>query len=86
VRDLHPSADHLESCLAVERDLVSRLAADPATFRHGGGCEHRDVTDPAILRAILKVRGGAGGGYWVVECGTCEHLWQVPYFAAESEG
>ena len=21
---------------------------DPSTFRHGGGCEHRDTTDPTV--------------------------------------
>jgi hypothetical protein len=57
---------------------------DPATFRHGRGCEHRDTTDPAVIRAILKVSEGAGGGYWWVQCGTCDYGWQVPYYAAES--
>jgi hypothetical protein len=33
----------------------------------------------------LKVRHGAGGGYWWVECGTCECGWQVPHYA-ESVG
>jgi hypothetical protein len=35
---------------------------------------------PLLLRVILKVRDGAGGGYWWVECGTCEHGWQVPHY------
>jgi hypothetical protein len=35
---------------------------DPSTFRHAGQCEHRYTSDPALLRAILKVRDGAGGG------------------------
>ena len=34
---------------------------DPSTFRHTGQCEHRSTSDPALLRAILKVRDGAGG-------------------------
>lgn len=55
---------------------------DPSTFRHAGQCEHRDTTDPAILRAVLKVRDGAGGDYWWVECGTCRYGWQVPHYAA----
>ena len=36
---------------------------DPSTFRHAGQCEHRSTSDPALLRVILKVRDGAGGGY-----------------------
>jgi hypothetical protein len=59
---------------------------DPAHFRHAGACEHRDTTDPAVLRAILKVREGAGGGYSWVQCGICDCGWQVPYYAAESVG
>ena len=35
-------------------------------------CEHGYTSDPALLRVILKVRDGAGGGYWWVECGTCD--------------
>ena len=34
-----------------------------------------------LLRAILRVRDGAGGGYWWVKCGTCECGWQVPHYA-----
>jgi hypothetical protein len=26
----------------------------------------------------LKVRDGVDGGYWWVQCATCEHGWQVP--------
>jgi hypothetical protein len=49
-------------------------------------CEHRDTTDPALIRAILKVRDGSGGDYWWVECITCDMGWPVPYYAAESVG
>lgn len=59
---------------------------DPATCRHAPQCEQRGTTDPAFVRAILRVRDGAGGDYWWVECGVCEIGWQVPYFAAESAG
>jgi hypothetical protein len=52
---------------------------DPSTFRHAGQCEHRDTTDPALLRVILRVRDGVDGGYWWVQCATCDHGWQVPY-------
>jgi hypothetical protein len=57
---------------------------DPSTFRHGRACEHQDVTDAALLKAILRVHDG--DGYWWVECGTCDYGWQVPYYAAESVG
>jgi hypothetical protein len=33
----------------------------------------------------LKVRDGAGGGYWWVECDSCACGWQVPHYA-ESVG
>ena len=33
---------------------------DPATFRHAPQCEHRDTTDPAIVRAILRVQDRGG--------------------------
>lgn len=46
--------------------------------------EHRDVTDPVLLRAILRVHDREG--YWWVECGTCDYGWQVPHYAAESVG
>jgi hypothetical protein len=61
--------------------VLGSIPFDPATFRHAGQCEHRDTSDPALLRAILKVRDGAGGGYWWVECGTYECGWQVPHYA-----
>jgi hypothetical protein len=54
---------------------------DPSTFHHSGQCEHRSTADPTLLRAILKVRDGAGGGYWWVECGACDTGWQVPHYA-----
>jgi hypothetical protein len=37
---------------------------DPSSFRHAGQCEHCDTSDPALLRVILRVKDGAGGGYW----------------------
>ena len=42
-------------------------------------------TDAAILRAVLRVRDGAGGDYWWVECSACDCSWQVPHHA-ESVG
>jgi hypothetical protein len=59
---------------------------DPSTFRHAGHCEHRYTSEPALLRAILRVRDGAGGGYWWVECGACECGWQVQHYAVASMG
>ena len=64
-------------------DTRTRLnPLDPSTSRHAPQCEHRDTTDPALLRALLKVTDR--DGYAWVECGICEHGWQVPYYAAES--
>jgi hypothetical protein len=54
---------------------------DPSTFRHLGGCEHRDVTDVVAIKAILTVHERED--YWYVQCSTCEGGWQVPYHAAE---
>ena len=53
---------------------------DPATFRHLGGCEQRDVTDPTFIKAILRVHDR--DGYWWVECAACDSGWQVPFYAA----
>ena len=66
-------------------DTRTRLnPLDPSTFRHGGGCEHRAVTDPTIVKAILRVHDREN--YWWVECGACDYGWQVPYYAAENVG
>ncbi len=54
---------------------------DPATSRHGEPCEFKGETDPAVLKVLLKVKDGAGGGYWWVECGSCECGWQIPHYA-----
>jgi len=55
---------------------------DPSTFRHQPACDQRDVTDPAIIRATLRVQDREG--YWWVECSMCACCWQTPYYAAES--
>lgn len=47
---------------------------------------HRDVTDPAIVRALLQVTDNPSWGYWFVHCGTCETGWQVPCYAEENVG
>jgi hypothetical protein len=54
---------------------------DPKTSRHGGKCEFASETDAAVLKIVLKIKDGAGGGYWWVECGTSECGWQVPHYA-----
>jgi hypothetical protein len=74
----------VEGWHAPDAERARRDPRDPSTFHHAGECEHRDTSDPALLRAILKVRDGAGG-YWRVECGTCVTGWQVPHYA-ESVG
>jgi hypothetical protein len=71
------------------RELVtdgrSRLdPLDPSTFRHHGGCDQRDLTDLAIIRATLRVQEREG--YWWVESSMCACCWQVPYYAAKSVG
>jgi hypothetical protein len=48
---------------------------DPSTFHHAGQCEHRDTTDPSILRAIVRVHYRES--YWWVECSACDSAWQV---------
>lgn len=58
---------------------------DPATARHLGQCEYVSETDPAVLKVLLKVRPGGGGGYDWVECGGCGAGWQVANYA-ESVG
>ena len=67
-------------------DRVRRDPLDPATYRHGPACEFQDVTDPKLLRAVLKVADGAGGDYWWGQCSGCDCGWQVAYFEAESVG
>ena len=57
---------------------------DPTTARHAPQCEHRDTTDPGLLRAILRAQDREG--YWWRECSACDCGWQVPYYAAESVG
>jgi hypothetical protein len=58
---------------------------DPSTAKHAGECEFRNA-DRNVLRVVLKVRDGADGDYWWVECGACDTAWQVPHYAAESVG
>jgi hypothetical protein len=56
----------------------------PAVTR--GSVSSAPRPDAAVLRVILKVKDGAGGDYWWVDCGTCDTAWQVPHYAAEGVG
>jgi hypothetical protein len=67
-------------------DRVRLDPLDPKTSRHAPQCEHRDTSDPALLRVLLKVRDGSGGDYWWVECGTCSTAWQVPHYGSPVDG
>jgi hypothetical protein len=68
--------------------LTDRVRSDPLdakSSRHAGECEFASETDAAVLKIVLKVKDGAGGGCWWVECGACDTAWQVPHHA-ESVG
>jgi hypothetical protein len=56
---------------------------DPKTANHLPQCEFITVTDPAVLRVLLKVTDK--GDYAWVECGSCEAGWQVPFYAGSIE-
>ena len=58
---------------------------DQKTSRHAGESEFAFDTAAAVLRILLKVKDGAGGNYWWVQCSACDTGWQVPYIA-ESVG
>jgi hypothetical protein len=68
-----------------EPERVRLDPLDAKTSRHAGQCEFASETDPAVLRMILKVKDGAGGDYWWVDCNACDTAWQVPHYA-ESVG
>jgi hypothetical protein len=66
-------------------DTRTRLnPLDPTTFRHAPECEHRQTTDPVIVKAILTVLERED--YRYVECRTCRCGWQTPFYAKESVG
>ena len=69
---------------AVASGRVRLDPLDPSTFRHAPACDQRDVTDPAIIRATVRVQEREG--YWWVESSMCACCWQTPYLAAESVG
>jgi hypothetical protein len=71
-----------------EEPADRRVRLDPLdakSTRHAPQCEFASETDPAVLKVLMKVKDGAGGGYWWVECGSCACGWQVPHYA-ESVG
>jgi hypothetical protein len=66
-------------------DTRTRLnPLDPATFRHAPECEHRDTTDPILVKAILTAQERED--YWYVQCRACSFGWQTPFHAAERDG
>jgi hypothetical protein len=62
---------------------VSGSTRSTKTARHAGQCEFNGVTDPAMLRAVLRVT--PKDGYDWVECNGCDLGWQVSHYA-ESVG
>jgi len=50
-----------------------------------GQCEFASMTDPSVLRVLLKVKPGMGESYDWVECGGSGSGWPVPFYA-ESVG
>ena len=67
-------------------DRIQLDPLDARTSRHAPQCEFASETDAAVLRFVLKVRDGAGGDYWWVECSACDCAWQVPHYGRESDG
>jgi hypothetical protein len=57
---------------------------DPKTARHLGECEFKDLSDPAVLKILLRIT--EKDGYWWTECAGCQSGWQVPHYVAESAG
>ena len=76
----------MQSWVSIERAVTACLPwFRSPTSRHAGNASSPPATDAAVLRVILKVRDGAGGDYWWVECSACDTAWQVRYYA-ESVG
>ena len=62
-------------------DRVRLDPLDPKTSCHLPQCEYISEIDPAVLRVLLKVTPGLGGGYSWVTCGACDAGWQVADYA-----
>lgn len=52
---------------------------DPKTARHMGACEYKGVTEPDVIKVLLRTT--EKDGYWWVECAGCEGGWQVAFYA-----
>ena len=70
----------IDTFLRREMDLL-----DAKTSRHTGECEFASETRCRRAPGQPEGQDGAGGGYWWVECGSCEAGWQVAHYA-ESVG
>jgi hypothetical protein len=57
---------------------------DPKTARHMGACEYKGLTEPDVIKVLLRTT--EKDGYWWVECAGCESGWQVPFYAQERVG
>jgi hypothetical protein len=57
---------------------------DPKTSRHLPQCEFVGVTDPDVIKVLLRITEKVD--YWWVECAGCESGWQVPFYAQERVG
>jgi len=68
----------------VTDDRVRLNPLDPKTSRHAGQCEFNGVTDPAMLRAVLRVT--RKDGYDWAECNGCDIGWQVAHLAESAQG
>jgi hypothetical protein len=68
----------------LQRARVRLDPLDAKPSRHAPECEFVSETDAAVLRAISKVRDGAGGvtGGW--SANSCATGWQVAHNAAEA--
>jgi len=64
-----------------EKPTDRRVRNDPLDSKTSQQCEFAAVIDPAMLRVLLKVKDGAGGSDWWIECGGCAAGWQVPHYA-----
>jgi hypothetical protein len=53
---------------------------DPKTARHLEECEFKDVSDPGVLKILLRIT--EKDGYWWTECAGCQSGWQVPFYPA----
>lgn len=83
-RECQCGKEHVRESPADHRVRLDPL--DPSTARHAPQCEQRDITDPVLLKALLKVQEGTGGPYHWVTCGVCDTSWQVMHYDVESAG